>query len=361
MDARTDAIEGKMIHDALDKIVAGHDLSRAEAEAAMEEILAGRTSTEQIAALMIGLRMKGESVDEIAGFATAMRRRATPIFPAGRAALGSAPIIDTCGTGGDGLGTFNISTATAFVVAGAGVRVAKHGNRSSGSRVGSADVLEALGVNIHIPAARVARSIEEIGIGFLYAPAMHAATRHAIPARRELRMRTIFNLLGPLTNPAGASAQIVGVYDAKLTTLMAEVLDELGTERAFVVHGMDGLDELSISGESSVAELRDRTVRSYRVTPEDFALARAPVESILGSDAAHNAQIIRRVLGGPGREHEHGAHRDIVLMNASAALVASGRAKEFLEGVRMAAESIDSGSARKKLEELIRFTKGESV
>jgi anthranilate phosphoribosyltransferase len=350
-----------MIHEALDKIVAGHDLSRAEAELAMEEILAGQTSTEQIAGLLVALRIKGESVDEIAGFATVMRRHATVIFPAGHAAPGGSPIIDTCGTGGDGLGTFNISTATAFVVAGAGVRVAKHGNRSSGSRVGSADVLEALGVSIDIPAARVARSIEEIGIGFLYAPAMHAATRHAIPARRELRIRTIFNLLGPLTNPAGASAQIVGVYDAKLTTLMAEVLDELGTERAFVVHGMDGLDELSISGESSIAELRDRTVRSYRVTPEDFGLARAPLESILGSDAAHNAQIVRHVLGSPGREHEHGAHRDIVLMNASAALVAAGRAKEFLEGVKVAAESIDSGAARKKLEALIAFTKGERV
>jgi anthranilate phosphoribosyltransferase len=343
---------------ALEKIASGKNLERDEAERAMEEILAGRASTEQIAALLMGLRMKGESLDEIVGFALAMRRHAASIFPA-RHSLTGAPLVDTCGTGGDGLGTFNISTAAAFVVAGAGVRVAKHGNRSSGTRCGSADVLEALGVSINIPAARVATAIEEIGIGFLYAPAMHAATRHAIPARRELRFRTIFNLLGPLTNPAGASAQVVGVYGANLTELLAQVLKELGVARAFVVHGAEGLDEISISGETTIAELRDGAIRTYCVTPEDFGLARAPLESILGGEPAHNARTIRQVLGIPGRAHDHGPHRDIVLINAAAALVAAGRAKEFLEGVHVAAESIDSGAAFRKLEALAAFTKGE--
>jgi anthranilate phosphoribosyltransferase len=293
------------------------------------------------------------------GFATAMRRAATPIFPAGHP-IADAELVDTCGTGGDGLGTFNISTAAAFVVAGAGVRVAKHGNRSSGARCGSADVLEALGVSINIPAARVAKSIEEVGIGFLYAPALHASTRHAIPARRELRMRTIFNLLGPLTNPANATAQVVGVYGAHLTELVAQVLAELGIKRALVVHGADGLDEISISGETAVAELRDGAVRAFAVTPEDFGVARAPLESIAGGvDARANADIVRNVLGTPGRAHDFTAHRDVVLMNAAAAIVVAGRAKEFLEGVRLAAESIDSGAARKKLETLVAFTKGE--
>ena len=347
-----------MILDALDKIVAGKILVRAEAERVMEEILAGRASTEQIAALLMGLRMRGEALEEVVGFASAMRRQATQIFPPGHHLAGT-PLVDTCGTGGDGLGTFNISTAAAFVVAGAGVRVAKHGNRSSGARCGSADVLEALGVSINIPAARVAKSIEEVGIGFLYAPALHASTRHAIPARRELRMRTIFNLLGPLTNPANATAQVVGVYAPHLTELVAQVLSELGLARAFVVHGVDGLDEISISGETAVAELRDGAVRAFRVVPEDFGLARAPIESIAGGDARSNAEIIRNVLGTPGRAHDYTAHRDIVLMNAAAALVVSGRAKEFIEGVHVAAESIDSGAARKKLEDLIAFTKGE--
>ncbi|MGA8036343.1 MAG: anthranilate phosphoribosyltransferase [Candidatus Acidiferrales bacterium] len=349
-----------MMLDALDKIAAGKILTRAEAERVMEEILAGRASTEQIAALLMGLRMRGEALEEVVGFATAMRRHATLIFPAGHPLVG-APLVDTCGTGGDGLGTFNISTATAFVVAGAGVRVAKHGNRSSGTRCGSADVLEALGVSINIPVPRVAKAIEEIGIGFLYAPALHASTRHAIPARRELRVRTIFNLLGPLTNPARASAQVVGVYAAHLTELVAEVLSELGLARAFVVHGAEGLDEISISGETAIAELRDGTVRTFCVTPEDFGLARAPLESILGGDPAQNAAIVRSVLGNPGRAHDFTAHRDIVLMNAAAALVAAGRAKEFVEGVHVAAESIDCGAARRKLEELAAFTKGERV
>jgi anthranilate phosphoribosyltransferase len=344
-----------MIHEALDKLINGRDLSRAEAQAAMEQILSGHASTEQIAALLIALRIKGEAVDEVVGFARAMRHHATPIFPHGRRHPDEI-IVDTCGTGGDARATFNISTAVAFVVAGAGVRVAKHGNRSTGSRCGSADVLEALGMKIELTPERVAEAIEQIGIGFLYAPAMHAATRYAIPARRELRVRTVFNLLGPLTNPAGACAQIVGVYDARLTELVAQALGELGVQRALVVHGADGLDEISISGETNIAEVRDRAVRSYTVVPEDFGLRRAPLEAIRGGDAAHNAEIIHKVLGSASLRHEHGPQRDIVLANAAGALVAAGRATDFLDGVHLASESIDSGAARAKLEALLVFS-----
>ena len=347
-----------MIHEALEKIVADEDLSRAQAEAAMEEILAGRATDTQIAALLTGLRMKGETVDEIVGFATAMRRHATPIF-AGHPHIADEALVDTCGTGGDACGTFNVSTAAAFVVAGAGVRVAKHGNRSISSRCGSADVLEQLGVRIDLPAERVAEAIREVGIGFLFAPAVHAATRHAMTARRELKMRTVFNLLGPLTNPAGASAQVVGVYDESYTGLLARALGELGVKRAFVVHGAEGLDEISISGETYVAELRDGTVRSLTVTPEDFGLHRAPIEEIRGGDAQQNAAIIHKIFGRSLLYREHGPHREIVLANASAALVAAGRASDFLEGVHLAAKSIDSGAAREKLDALVAFSQAE--
>jgi anthranilate phosphoribosyltransferase len=257
-------------------------------------------------------------------------------------------LIDTCGTGGDARGTFNISTVVAFVVAGAGVRVAKHGNRSTGGRSGSADVLEALGVKIDLPAARVAQAIEEIGIGFLFAPAMHAATRHASEARKQIGVRTVFNLLGPLTNPANASVQIVGVYDAKLTEFVARVLGELGVRRAFVVHGADGLDEISLSGGTFVSELRDATVRNFTVTPEDFGLTRTPLEAVRGGDAAENATIMHKILGRSVLYREHGAARDIVLANASAALVVAGRASDFREGVRIA--------TREKLEALVAFS-----
>ncbi len=336
-------------------VVRGDDLSREDAEAAMEDILSGRADDVRIAAFLAALRFKGETVDEVVGFAKAMRRHAAPIFPPGSRRPDEV-IVDTCGTGGDGRGTFNVSTAAAFVVAGAGVRVAKHGNRSTSSRCGSADVLEALGVKFETPPERVAQAIEQIGIGFLYAPAMHSATRHATPARRELRMRTVFNLLGPLTNPAGASAQVVGVYDASLTELVARALGELGVLRAFVVHGADGLDEISIGGETSVAELRDGAVRSYTIAPEDFGLRRAPLETIRGGDAKHNAEIIHKILGSALIQHQHGPHRDIVLANSAAALVAGGRATDFLDGVRRAQESIDSGAARAKLDALIAFS-----
>ena len=283
---------------AIEKIAIGESLSRTEAEAAMEEILSGRATHEQIVSLLSNLKTKGETVDELVGFATAMRRHAPPIFPANRADADEA-LVDTCGTGGDACGTFNISTAVAFVVAGAGVRVAKHGNRSISSRCGSADVLEELGVEIDLPPESIARCIENAGIGFLFAPAIHTATRHAAAARRELKTRTVFNLLGPLTNPARASAQVVGVYDASVTDLMARALGELGVRRAFVVHGADGLDEISISGETRVSELRDGEVRNYTVTPEDFELRRAPLESIRGGDVKLNAEIIDKILGAP--------------------------------------------------------------
>jgi anthranilate phosphoribosyltransferase len=338
-------------------VIQGQDLSRREAENAMEDMLSGRAPAIEIAQFLAALRFKGETVDELVGFATAMRRHATPIFAPGQRA--PEPLVDTCGTGGDACGTFNVSTAAAFVVAGAGVHVAKHGNRSISSHCGSADVLEELGVRIDLPPDRVGRAIEEIGIGFLFAPAVHAATRHAMPVRRELKVRTVFNLLGPLTNPAGASAQVAGVYDASFTELMAKALGELGVRRAFVVHGADGLDEISLSGETSVAELRDGVVRSYTVVPEDFGLPRAPLEAIRGGDVKDNAKIIHRVFGRPGHAHEHGSHRDIVLANSAGALVAAGRAKDFLEGVRCAAESIDSGAARARLEALIAFSQSE--
>jgi anthranilate phosphoribosyltransferase len=336
----------------------GEDLSRRDAEAVMEEILSGHAGGVRIASFLAALRFKGETVDELVGFATVMRRHAAPQFAGLRLEPGDA-LVDTAGTGGDARGTFNISTAAAFVIAGAGVRVAKHGNRAFSSSCGSADVLEEMGVRMDLAMEQVVQAIEEVGIGFLYAPAAHTAMRHAMTARREMKVRTVFNLLGPLTNPAGASAQIVGVYDANLTELLARVLGELGVRRAFVVHGADGLDEMSISGETYVSELRDRTVRSYTMAPEDFGLSRAPLETIRGGDARDNAEILRRVLGGPHAPHEHGPRRDIVLANSAAALVAAGRAEDFLAGVRMAAESIDSGAARARLDELIEFTKSE--
>jgi anthranilate phosphoribosyltransferase len=329
-------------------VEAGADLSRQEAENAMEEILSGRANEETIVALLSTLRAKGETVAELVGFARAMRRQVTPVF-----ANGTQPaemLVDTCGTGGDSSGTFNISTAAAFVVAGSGVRVAKHGNRSTPPKIGSADVLEALGISLDIPAERVGAAIHEIGIGFLYAPAMHTAMKHAMPARRKLG-RTAFNLLGPLTNPAGARAQVVGVFSDKVVEKVALALSELDVERAFVVHGEGGLDEISLEGETSVGDVHRGVVSLYRITPEHFGLERAPMETISGGDATENADIIRAIFTG-----ERGPRRDIVVANAAAAIVAAGRATDFLEGAQLAATSIDSGEARKKLKALIAFT-----
>ncbi len=268
--------------------------------------------------------------------------------------------MDTCGTGGDAAGTFNISTVTAFVVAGAGIRVAKHGNRSStpkldsqgiSAKCGAADVMEALGITIQLPPALLAECLEDVGIAFLFAPAIHSAAKYVAPVRRETRLRTVFNLLGPLTNPVGASAQVVGVYSLDLVETVAEALSMLGTHRAFVVHGLDGLDEITITGHTRVAEVREGSVRTFEVTPEEFGLSRAPLEAISGGDAAENAAIVRKVLSG-----EKSPRRDVVLMNAAAALVAAGKADQMEHAFPLAAQSIDSGAALKKLEGLVQFT-----
>ncbi len=339
-----------MLVEAIHNVEAGKSLARHEAEAAMEELLSGRASDAQIVSLLAALRAKGETVEELVGFAAAMRRHAQPVFDSGRRPDGM--LVDTCGTGGDAKGTFNISTAAAFVVAGAGVRVAKHGNRSFSSKCGSADVLEALGLPLEVPPGRTGAAIEQVGIGFLFAPVVHTAMRHAAAARRQLGGRTVFNLLGPLTNPAGARAQVLGVFAVRFAEPLARALAALGVERAFVVHGADGLDEISLSAETYVTEVCKGDVNSYSVTPEDFGLRRAPLEALAGGDAAENADIIVRLLEG-----EPGPRRDVVLANAAAALVAAGRARDFQEGVRVAAETIAAGTAREKLQALIAFTR----
>jgi anthranilate phosphoribosyltransferase len=347
-----------MILEALHRI-ANHcqSLTRDEARAVMSEVLTGKCSETQIAALLVALHMKGETVEEIVGFAEAIREAASPLQATDESAIDVSgterdALVDTCGTGGDASGTFNISTATALVAAGAGVRVAKHGNRSVTSKCGSADVMEALGVNINLLPARVAACLHEVGIAFLFAPALHSAMKYVQPARRELRLRTVFNLLGPLTNPAHASAQVVGVYSDDLVEKLAEALSMLGLRRALVVHGSDGLDEITISGPTRIAEVRDGQVRTYEVTPEDFGLKRSPIESLSGGDAATNAQIIREILNG-----KKSACRDVVLLNAAAALVAAGRADHLSGAIPVAAQAIDSGAAAQKLDALIGFSK----
>jgi len=346
-----------MITDVLHRL-ANHrqSLSRAEAREAMAEVLAGSCTDAQIAAFLVALHMKGETVEEIVGFAEAIRAAAIPLEVVRNSTVDVSgterdALVDTCGTGGDASGTFNISTATALVVAGAGVRVAKHGNRSVTSKCGSADVMEALGVNINLPPSQIATCLDKVGIAFLFAPAMHSAMRYVQPARRELRLRTVFNLLGPLTNPARASAQVVGVYSSDLVEKLAEALSMLGLHRALVVHGHDGLDEVTITTSTRIAEVREGTVRSYEVTPEEFKFERATMSDISGGDATENARIIRDVLKGTPS-----ARRNIVLLNAAAALVAASRANHLAEALPLAAASIDSGRAATKLEALVRFT-----
>jgi anthranilate phosphoribosyltransferase len=322
----------------------------------MDEILSGKEGDPLIAAFLAGLAVKGESVEELVGFAQAIRARAVDLgIKVAEDISGTEreALVDTCGTGGDVSGTFNISTAVSFVVAGAGVRVAKHGNRSATSKCGSADVMEALGVRLDLPAERLAAALDEVGIVFLFAQAMHSAMKYAAPARRALRpLRTAFNLLGPLTNPAGASVQVVGVYEASVAEKIALALRELGSKRAFVVHGLDGLDEISTTGETLVAEVASGEVGTYLLSPRDFGVPRATMRDLAGSDsAAENAALVRDVLSGAP-----GPRRDIVLVNASAALVAAGRASSWLDGVAMAAESIDSSAARGKLESLAAFS-----
>jgi anthranilate phosphoribosyltransferase len=357
-----------MILDALHRLAHhSQSLGRDEARDVMSEVLTGKCTDAQIAALLIALRMKGETVEEIVGFAEAIRAAASalPIERAtdalavsgtGRDALleespDDSSLVDTCGTGGDASGTFNISTATALVAAGAGVRVAKHGNRSISSKCGSADVVEALGVNIQLSPERAAQCLREVGICFLYAPNLHPAMKQVQTVRRELRMRTMFNLLGPLTNPARASGQVVGVYSLDLVEKLAEALSMLGLRRALVVHGLDGLDEISITCTTRVAEAREGSVRSYEIEPEEFGMTRAALEDIAGGDAVENAAIIRAVLGG-----EKSPRRDVVLLNAAAALVAAGRTDHIANAIPLAANSIDSGAAAGKLEALARFS-----
>ena len=345
-----------MILDALHRI-ANHrqPLSREEARETMTEVLTGKCTDTQIAALLVALHMKGETVEEIVGFAEAIRAAANPLNIHDSAldvsGTGRDALVDTCGTGGDASGTFNISTATAFVVAGAGVRVAKHGNRSVTSKCGSADVMEALGVKIDLPPAGIAACLEAVGIAFLFAPAMHSAMKYVQAARRELRLRTVFNLLGPLTNPAHASAQVVGVYSLDLVETLAEALSMLGLHRALVVHGLDGLDEITITGPTRIAEAREGNVHTYEVTPEEFDMERATLDDISGGDAATNAAIIREILSG-----KRSPRRDVVLLNSAAALVAAGKADHLRDALPLAEQSIDSGAASRKLDALVRFT-----
>ncbi len=334
--------------EALHKVTRREDLSEAEAAEVLGEILRGEATPALISGLLVALRMKGETVDEVVGFARAMRAAAAKVE---LTALEAAALVDTCGTGGDGLHSFNISTASAFVVAGAGATVAKHGNRSISSRCGSADVLEALGAKVALEPQQVAQSIESVGIGFLFAPLIQPAMKHAQPTRAELKMRTVFNLLGPLTNPTGAGAQVVGVFDAALVPLVAEALARLGVRRAFVVHGDDGLDEITTTGPTMVREVAGGKVVERTFRPEDFGLATARPQDLAGGDAASCAAILLAILA-----REPGPRRDIVVANAAAALVAAGHAQDVREGASQAVESIDSGRARDKLEQFIRFT-----
>ncbi|MBU5636299.1 anthranilate phosphoribosyltransferase [Geomonas sp. Red69] len=348
-----------MIRRAIARVVERENLSEAEMIEVMDQIMSGGATPAQIAAFITALRMKGETVDEITGAARVMRDRALPIR-VGKSVLGidrddinldRETILDTCGTGGSGTNSFNISTTVAFIVSACGVKVAKHGNRAVSSSCGSADVLEALGVNLDVTPETVERCISEIGIGFLFAPALHGAMKHAIGPRREIGVRTIFNILGPLTNPAGADCQVLGVYREELVEKLAQVLKKLGCRRGYVVHGSDGMDEVTLTGESTIAEVSADGVKVYKVTPEQFGLERAPLAELHGGDAQGNAVIVREILSG-----KDGAKRRIVLLNAAFALVATGKAADIKEGIRLAAETIDSGRSLKQLERLVALT-----
>jgi anthranilate phosphoribosyltransferase len=332
----------------LHRIVARENLSPEDARAAMLVVLSGEASTSQIAAFLVALRTKGETSDELLGFARAMREKVARV----NATVDSEPLLDTCGTGAaDGPSTFNISTITAFVVAGAGVRVAKHGNRSLSSQCGSADLLEALGIRLAISPEQVGRAIREVGIGFLFAPALHPAMKYAQPARLELKMRTVFNLLGPLTNPAGATRQLIGAPSPQAAVLMAQALAGLEPERAFVVHGSDGLDEVTTTGSTIVFDVKRREVTPLSWSPSDFGVPHASASDLSGGDRALNRQIAIAVLQG-----QPGPRRDIVLVNAAAALLAAGLATDLSTGMRLAAHSIHTGAAWKKAEQLAEFS-----
>ena len=331
-----------MIQEAIRDLIAGADLGRAKMRGVMEQIMSGQATDAQIGAFLVALRIKGETIDEIAGGAEVMREKATPIVTV------RPDLIDTCGTGGDDSGTFNISTTVAFVACGAGLAVAKHGTRSISSQCGSSDVLTALGVNVEAAPEKVGECIDEVGIGFLFAIALHGAMKHAVGPRRELATRTVFNILGPLTNPAGAKRQLLGVFDGALTEALAGVLRELGSDQALVVHGSDGLDEITLTGPTQVSELRDGQVSTRQIHPGDFGLQTVSGEALKGGDADHNARILRGVLDG-----EEGPQRDVVLLNAAAAIVVGGLAEDITAGLEVARESIDSGKARHALDRLV--------
>lgn len=333
-----------MIKEAIRMLVEGHSLTIEQAEGVMEEIMNGEATPTQFGAFVTALRLKGETVDEIVGMAKIMRAKAVRVKVNG-------PLVDTCGTGGDAAGTFNISTATAFVAAGAGLKVAKHGNRAMSSQCGSADVLEALGVKIDLDAESVGRCIEEVGIGFMFAPLFHPAMKYAAAPRREIGIRTVFNLIGPLTNPAAAAAQVVGVANGAMAEKIALALEGLGCRHALVVHGENGLDEIAINGRTIIYELKDGKIESYYISPADFGLPEADMDNIRGGNAVDNAAILRNILSG-----NRGAQRDVVLMNAAAVLLAGDKVKNLEQGFKLAEEAIDSGRAMQKMEQMIAFS-----
>jgi anthranilate phosphoribosyltransferase len=340
------------IREAITHVVDGLDLSEEQMHDVMDDIMSGEATPAQIGSFLTGLRVKGETVEEITGAVRVMRQKVTVIDTGVDTAAGGV-IVDTCGTGGDGSSTFNVSTTAAFVVAGCGVTVAKHGNRSVSSSCGSADVLEAAGVNLELTPEQVTTCIKQTGIGFLYAPALHKAMKYAIGPRREMGIRTIFNILGPLTNPAGANVQVLGVFAEELTRPLAEVLARLGSKRALVVHGEGNLDELTITGSTIISELKDGVVDTYRVTPEEFGFSRATLHELSGGrDSEESATIMKNVLSG-----DKGARRDMVLLNSGAALMAAGIVEDMLSGISYAATCIDSGKALGKLNDLIQFTR----
>lgn len=342
------------IRSAIKKVVVGENLTETEMIATMDEVMTGEASPAQIASFITALRMKGEAVDEIVGAVRVMRDKATAID--GGVKEGET-LMDIVGTGGDGADTFNVSTTTSFVVAAAGVPIAKHGNRAVSSKCGSADVLEALGVNLSLSAEKVSQAVQEIGIGFLFAPMLHGAMKHAIGPRREMGIRTIFNILGPLTNPAGANVQLIGVFDPKLTTVLAEVLMRLGERRSLVVWGEGNMDEMTICGESIVADGKGGVVEQYTISPEQVGLRRGSPADIVGGDSAEeSAAIVRRVLGG-----EQGARLDMVLLNAGTALHAAGKSSDIKTGVTMARDLVMSGAALAKLDALIEFSRAGGV
>ena len=335
-----------MIREAIEKLIRGADLTQEEAAQVMEEIMTGEATPAQFGAFVIGLRLKGETVDEMTGFAAVMRDKSLKVDFSG-------PSVDTCGTGGDDLGTFNISTVAAFVVAGAGIVVAKHGNRAMTSKSGSADVLEKQGVKIDLGPEGVKRCMEEVGIGFMFAPRFHPAMKFAVQPRREIGVRTVFNILGPLTNPAGARAQVLGVPTDSVGEKMVQVLQRLGSERAIVVHAEDGLDEISLNSNTSIWDLKDRSIKHYTIGPDDLGLAPASLESLAGGSVEENADTMTEVLKGAS-----GPRRDVVVANAAGGIVAGGKAADLREGVQLAQESIDSGRALEKLELLREVSQG---